>query len=260
MRVLRDGMFGEDVRQWQQFLVGQGFLHSPANGTYDPDTKHATVDFQRNHNLKSIDGWVGPETMGTAMQLGYGVMEDDSGIEDGPGWPSRPNFNPLNAQDRESIFGHFAFVPAPIPSCPEAIRITDGWAQNIVEVDLPMLVGVQGAPANGRVEFHQKAAQQLVDLFQAWGNAGLLPLVKSWAGSWAPRYIRGSRVYLSNHAWATAFDINAGWNMLGCQPALKGRPGSVRELVQIAADNGFYWGGWFKGRPDGMHFEVAFVQ
>jgi hypothetical protein len=40
-------------------------------------------------------------------------------------------------------------------------------------------------------------------------------------------------------------------------PALKGELGSVRELVPLANRHGFYWGGHFRGRPDGMHFEAA---
>ena len=47
--------------------------------------------------------------------------------------------------------------------------------------------------------------------------------------------------------------------MLGTTPALVGRKGSVRELVEIANANGFYWGGHFT-RKDGMHFEVAQVK
>jgi hypothetical protein len=39
----------------------------------------------------------------------------------------------------------------------------------------------------------------------------------------------------------------------------KGKKGSVRELVPIANKHGIYRGGHFKGRPDGMHFEVARV-
>jgi hypothetical protein len=82
-------------------------------------------------------------------------------------------------------------------------------------------------------------------------------LVLTWEGSFAPRFVRGSNVTLSNHAWGTAFDINYAWNTLGAQPALRGQKGSVRELVPIANEFGFYWGGHFKGRADGMHFEVA---
>jgi hypothetical protein len=33
--------------------------------------------------------------------------------------------------------------------------------------------------------------------------------------------------------------------------------GSVFNLVSIAHDHGFYWGGLFTKRRDGMHFEVA---
>jgi hypothetical protein len=47
------------------------------------------------------------------------------------------------------------------------------------------------------------------------------------------------------------------WNNLGKIPARIGSEGSVRELVPVANDFGFYWGGHFKSRPDGMHFEVA---
>ena len=58
--------------------------------------------------------------------------------------------------------------------------------------------------------------------------------------------------------WSTAFDINYAWNRLGALPALRGEKGSVRELVAIAHQHGFYWGGHFS-RRDGMHFEVARV-
>jgi hypothetical protein len=61
---------------------------------------------------------------------------------------------------------------------------------------------------------------------------------------------------LSNHAFGSAFDINAGQNGLGRIPAAVGAYGSVRELVPIAHRFGFYWGGHFS-RADGMHFEVA---
>jgi len=81
--------------------------------------------------------------------------------------------------------------------------------------------------------------------------------VKTWAGSFAPRFIRGSTVTLSNHAWATAFDVNVAWNPLGAQPALLHKIGSVRALVPLANAHGFYWGGHFQTRPDGMHFELS---
>ena len=85
---------------------------------------------------------------------------------------------------------------------------------------------------------------------------GLISLVRSWGGSFVPRYVRGSATNLSNHAWGTAFDIDAEWNPRGALPVLRGRVGSVRELVPRAHELGFYWGGHFS-RRDGMHFEIA---
>jgi hypothetical protein len=109
------------------------------------------------------------------------------------------------------------------------------------------------------VWLHAKAGQQIVNTFQQWEDGGLDNLILTWAGSWVPRYVRGSRKYLSNHSWGTAFDINVPWNGLGKVPALKGKKGSVRELVGIANENGLFWGGHYQNRPDGMHFEVAKV-
>ena len=65
---------------------------------------------------------------------------------------------------------------------------------------------------------------------------------------------------MSNHAFGSAFDINAEQNTLGTRPPLVGQHGSVRQLVPIANKWGFYWGGHFGGRQDGMHFEIAFIK
>ena len=80
--------------------------------------------------------------------------------------------------------------------------------------------------------------------------------IVGWGGSFAPRFIRGSKTTLSQHAHGSAFDINVPWNGLGARGALVGEKGSVRELVLTAHRHGFYWGGWFT-RKDPMHFEVA---
>jgi hypothetical protein len=179
-----------------------------------------------------------------------------------PDWPPAPSFGLLpNTAARQQMFGAFQFVHEPVAGNAENIRITDGWQkQNIVPVTIPQLIGVRGAPRNGVILFHRLAAKQLAAMWAAWEAAGLIDRVLVWAGSFVPRYIRGSRTELSNHAFGTAFDINVRWNGLGAQPALVGRQGSVRELVPIANEHGFYWGGHFRGRPDGMHFEVAVLQ
>ena len=126
-----------------------------------------------------------------------------------------------------------------------------------MRVEIPQLRGVSGAPSSASVRFHRRAADQLRELWRAWEAAGLLRLVLTWEGAFAPRFVRGSDTVLSNHAHGSAFDINAPWNALGARPALVGQRGGVRELVPIANRHGFFWGGHFRDRADGMHFEVA---
>jgi peptidoglycan hydrolase-like protein with peptidoglycan-binding domain len=243
---MQTGSTGPEVRTWQTFLLGEGLYHGEVTGVFDAETRQATVDFQRYAGL-GADGIAGPKTIAEAVSRGMAI----------PGPPADDHPGPLSAADRAQLFGTFAYRPSPTATVTEAITITDGWpSQNIVTVDLPQLAGVLGAPGSHKVPFHRKAAPQLQALWAAWEEAGLLPLVLSWAGSWAPRFVRGSRTNLSNHAWGTAFDINAGWNGLGKIPAASGAKGSCRDLVPLAHEHGFFWGGNFPGRPDGMHFEV----
>ena len=110
------------------------------------------------------------------------------------------------------------------------------------------------------MQFHRLAAKQLQDVWRSWEKAGLLDRMKTWQGSFVPRFVRGSTTVLSNHAFGSAFDINSKWNGLGVEPALVGQEGNVRELVEIANDHGFFWGGHFKNRRDGMHFEIAEIK
>jgi hypothetical protein len=257
MQVLRPGNVGPDVEKWQQFLRGlKSNSFVVVNGVYDSVTASETKDFQNSKGLMA-DGVVGPQTLAFALQNGYPLMHDSSNDVSGPNWPSKPADSPLNVVDRVKLFGSFSFVADPTPSNPEAIKITSDWAKkNIISVTIPQIQNVPGAPHSGTIQIHAALSQQITTLFQQWESAGMMNLVLSWSGSWAPRFIRGSRTNLSNHAWGTAFDINAQWNGLGAQPALKGQRGSTRELVEIAYSNGFYWGGWFSNRPDGMHFEA----
>jgi hypothetical protein len=261
MRVLRQGMSGPDVERWQQFLRGQGY-DIIVDGSFGPATLQATTQFQQKYNLLS-DGVVGNQTYATAILQGMAVHEyilDDDSSKNGPDWPAPPDFPPLSYADRVKIFGLFKYEPAPTPGNPEGIRVLDDWmSKNTVGITIPQLENVGYKPRNNIVLWHVKGRDQLKQLYQDWEAAGLLDRVLTWAGSYNPRFVRGSRTYLSNHAWATAFDINVPWNSLGHEPARVGQKGSVRELVEIANKNGFFWGGHFKDRPDGMHFELAKV-
>jgi hypothetical protein len=245
---------GANVEAWQNFLLGQKLYAGILNGLFDAATKTATIIFQKKNGLQP-DGVVGNKTFGKAMQLGFGGVADDSIDKSGSNWPAKPAFDPLISNaERQAVFGQFSFVSKPLPDNPEHIRITDDWeSRNIVTVAIPQLIGIKGTD---RVRFHKSAGNQLVQLWADWEGAGLLNLVLTWGGSFVPRFVRGSRTILSNHAFGSAFDINVAWNLRGTVPALVGQKGAVRELVTIAHANGFYWGGHFS-RQDGMHFEVA---
>jgi hypothetical protein len=168
-------------------------------------------------------------------------------------YPAKPSFKALTTAERERVFGKFKYESTGGGN----IRILGNWvAENIVKVKIPQLIGIPGAPKDGVIQWHKKGVAQIKGFFQAVEDAGLLHLIISWAGSYNARFIRGSKTSLSNHAWATAFDINAPENWLGAKPAAIGKKGSLLQLVEIAHQFGFFWGGHFT-RLDGMHFELA---
>jgi hypothetical protein len=258
MQILRRGGEGDEVQRWQRFLIGQGLLPSVTDGVFGPVTERATRAFQRRAKI-DVDGMVGPMTYAAALQRGFDPgFTDPQGGAAGGDWPPRPGFLPLVANaDRAAVFGAFRYEA--VGPDTDDIRILGGWQQaNIRPMVVSQLAGIKGAPATGRIWVHRLMGAQIQALFRAWEEARLGNLVLTWEGSFAPRFVRGSRSTLSNHAWGTAFDINYQWNRLGAVPALRGDRGSVRELVPIAQAHGFYWGGHFS-RCDGMHFEVARV-
>ncbi|MEI6205516.1 MAG: M15 family metallopeptidase [Desulfuromonadales bacterium] len=261
-RVLRTGCRGPDVKKWQYFLIGQSSLPGNADGVFGDLTFNATVAFQQKYNLEA-DGVVGHQTLVTAIQLGFVVLDDTTGTnENGPNWPSKPGFRPITSNvQRQRLFGEFSYRHDPQPGNYEQIHITGSWiAENIVTAAIPQLAGIQGAHENGNIKVHKLVASQFKALWQAWQDKNLLGRILTFDGSFAPRFVRGSTRTLSNHAFGTAFDINVAWNRINTQPALVGARGCVRELVTIANDHGFYWGGHYGKRLDGMHFEVVVVK
>ena len=184
--------------------------------------------------------------------------DDDSGVD----WPPVDvGVRYITSQERANKYGTFTYVARPIPGNPEAIQITGMKNFGISRVIVPQSMldrKVPGIVHNG-VYVNEKLVDQMSSLFSDWENEGLLDLLLTWDGAYAPRFVRGSKTTLSNHSWGTAFDINAAWNPLGKSGAVVGEKGSVRKLVSLAVKNGFYWGGgaWGSGRIDCMHFEAG---
>jgi hypothetical protein len=256
METLRLGSKGDEVGKWQYFLRGAGLYFGEVDEVFGQSTRDATQAFQRRHGLLE-DGIAGNRTLGEAMRIGFAAVADDPVAENSLEFPPAPSFGPLGQAGREQRFGKYDFVPAPVDGNPEAIQIQGGWvAENIQMFTIPQLQNVPGAAAGGKAQFHREVGPRVLELFERWEKAGHLGLVIGYGGSFAPRFVRGSRSVLSPHAHGSAFDINVAWNGFGAMPAKLGARGSVRHLVPIANELGFYWGGHFK-RRDGMHFELA---
>jgi hypothetical protein len=131
------------------------------------------------------------------------------------------------------VFGSYDYVSAPKPENREATGILGTWQRdNIVNVPIPQLRKALGAKAPQTMQFHRLAASQLQGMWADWEKAKLLSRILTYEGSFVPRFVRGSRTTLSNHAFGSAFDVNAPCNKLGHRPALVGenpRQGLIAE-------------------------------
>lgn len=117
------------------------------------------------------------------------------------------------------------------------------------------------------VTLNHSVKPSFLKLWERWENEGLLEdltealdarsMKPTWGGGWVPRYKRGvahdmNPANLSTHSSGHAFDICAAAYPLG-------RPVKaddvMRDLAKVAKEQGWFWGGDFKSRPDGMHFQ-----
>lgn len=216
---------------------------------------------RRNLYLSRIDGQAGPKT--TAALLEFAV--DAMNIEEPIGVKTLAPFRRLSTAEQKQVFGTFRYSPQQGVAKGQKITIVDSWEDvNISRVFIPQLVGKplyseNGEKFSGHARFHKLVARQLVDAFSAVEQAKLSHLILTVDGFGNPRFTTSSTTVLSNHAWFTAFDINAQWNGYGRKPAQLGQKGCLLPLVEIFHKHGFYWGGNFASQCDGMHFEVARV-
>ena len=251
MKLLKPNTQSPEIREWKIFLTQLGLYYSTIDNHYSASFKPSVEAYQMRKQI-TIDGYIGNMTWHEAYLDG---MEFSIGQK--RAFPLKPSFVPITTQQKRfDTFGTIEYIPNPTSSDPDSITIINNFEkENIISVEIPQLAKIfEGRYRSMR--FHKKGAQQLLDFFDAIEKRGLLSLILSYGGSYTPRLIRGSTTTLSNHAFGTAFDLNMEWNWLNTEPALLGTKGSLRELVPLAHQYGFYWGGHFS-RKDGMHFELA---
>jgi hypothetical protein len=272
-----------EVQRWQYFLLKGKITQTGAiDAQFGAKTEEATKIFQLQHGLKTT-GRLDQATLAAAEGLGYTVKPNDyydDKIDDS--YPPRPKkiSSPTNAS-RNAALGCFIFKQLPLAnrgdkdeivtqgSCDGEIQ--DWRKENIVDIEIPQLQFAIGYA--GVVHCHRLAAPHILDLFAHWEKLDLLHLVRTYEGAYNPRYKRGKSPSpkghgpkrsdqvdaISNHAFGSAFDVNASDNEYGHTPVPCPQRGCTRELVNPANGLGFFWGGHFSSTSDrdGMHFEFA---
>lgn len=120
------------------------------------------------------------------------------------------------------------------------------------ELPYPMMFGAgSDAAILTHARCHKLAVDAFVGAFRAIKAEGLADDASEFNGIVSMRSIRGHPGHLSAHAWGLAVDINASRNPLG---------GPVRQHVEVIrafVEHGFFWGGAYKSRVDGMHFSLT---
>jgi D-alanyl-D-alanine carboxypeptidase len=192
-----------------------------------------------------------------------GLVEDEKGAIAALKLGEVPSFQllpavPLTRAEMTESFGDPKLVPKKGDDGLMGFAEPDEtWLKaNLIEVDLPNLIGVPGFPQSGKIKFHRKAAPHLQAAIAEISRKGLIGKIRSFDGAWVPRTIRGSGGTYSAHAFGIALDINSKWNSLGKPPLLPDQDGSTVELVPIFESHGFYWGGRFR-MPEGGHFQYG---
>jgi hypothetical protein len=136
--------------------------------------------------------------------------------------------------------------------------VNETWfSNNVVRVVPPWKMTYAGKPI-ASIAFHKKCAPALTaalnEIWEACGHdqsAIKKNGLDEYGGSFNYRLIRG-RSELSNHSFAIAIDIAPTGNELGK------KVGKMPAFaVKAFKDQGFRWGGDYKGRKDWMHFEAV---
>jgi hypothetical protein len=142
-------------------------------------------------------------------------------------------------------------------------KVDPAWeAANLVRVDFPwkaVLAWDTDTPVRS-VRIHRRCAQSLVRVLQAiWSAAGRdQATIKAWGmhlygGGFEYRPVRGGKA-LSSHSWGCAVDFDPERNGYGdTTPNFA----NVPEVLKAFADEGWEWGGPWRPKADGMHWQAA---
>ena len=103
-----------------------------------------------------------------------------------------------------------------------------------------------------RIYCNRDMIEPLSKAFHNLIQTGHVNELKTWDGCFNIRKKRGLNS-MSLHSWGIAIDVNAFENGLNQTPKLSA------GFVKCFTDAGFTWGGLWKSRPDGMHFQLKSI-
>jgi hypothetical protein len=252
MIIFKEGSRGEAVRSLQYFLTN--FLPCAADGEFGPGTVRAVKAAQSVLGL-SVDGIVGPKSVAKFIERGWVPSWSEQPAAVSSPYPNKPGFAALNQAQKIAKFGlPGSPTSEPVPGGP--IVLDPEFAKKLVTLDLAEWFPQAREKDFGirHVQMHVKTERQWRAFFAAIVDSGHGADIISCAGSWVPRYVRGSKSTFSSHAFANAIDFNAQQNWLGAQPAKRGEKGCLLDIIEIGKRFKIFSGIWFS-RIDGMHFE-----
>lgn len=244
MRTLRLGHRGEDVAQWQRFLIKRKIKPGPgtADGVFGAATQASTIAFQEANGL-APDGGVGPGTRAAAQAFGFASVEVSDFAREVPLPPASEMNGGLNAASHSTMMRIFG---APGRLTRDCSAITNPrLKRETVTADVgPFRVtGWKPAVDSLKVIFAEVKAE-MPEVFAQVQTAGMTCV----------RHVRQNPARFSNHSWGTAIDVFFGTNVddVGdglCQAGLL-------KMAPIFKKHRWYWGAEFS-REDAMHFEVS---
>ena len=121
-------------------------------------------------------------------------------------------------------------------------------AKYMVMFDVPGKLEIGIIPK--KIYCNKLMVEPLTQAFTNLIQSGHVAELKTWDGCFNVRTMRGLNSQ-SLHSWGIAIDVNANWNQLGQKPTLSA------GFVKCFTDAGFEWGGNWKNRIDGMHFQLS---
>lgn len=124
----------------------------------------------------------------------------------------------------------------------------NGWAAQPSSSGLASLEWITGRVLPGDV-------YTIFDYFCRRFHQSVEPIRRDHSWGWAYRDVRGASS-LSNHASATAIDLNAPSHPLGHSGTFNATQMRALRPLLDSLDGAVRWGGDYSGRKDEMHFEI----